>query len=386
MLPLSLLLLLSSAPVSVDFDGTLKEALAHIAQAAELNVVVIGELSEPAQVRLRAVDGETALGAVAAAHGLELSRQGDVLVLRRAGVPMVAPAAVVPPLPVPPAAEEGDEAASDERVATGPVTIGRGQRVKSAVAFGGPVVVEEGAVVDGDVVAFGGDVELRAGARVDGDAVAFGGTVHRGAGAQVSGDAVSLGGSGLGPVVARNVLKSRHADAAGNLRDPSRGFPIARFLLEFAALFGVGFVVLMLAPHRVKTIENTIRAEPWKNGFAGALGLLALAPLSVLLIITVVGIPVAFLLWLAAAVAAPVGVALVAHLLGAKLPTGPLRKTQALALALGLALTLLVFQIPVLGGFALFLVITVSLGGILRTRAGQPARGTPIIDPLGAPA
>ena len=49
--------------------------------------------------------------------------------------------------------------------------MAKGERVDNAVAYGGPVTVEEGARVEGDAVAFGGDVILKPGAVVEGDAV-----------------------------------------------------------------------------------------------------------------------------------------------------------------------------------------------------------------------
>jgi hypothetical protein len=99
-------------------------------------------------------------------------------------------------------------------------------------------------------------------------------------------------------------------------------------------------------------------------------------------VVTLVGIPVAVMMWIALALFIPVGLAVVANAVGAKLPTGKLRKTQALVLAAGLFALLLVGQIPVLGPMVLAAAVFISLGAIIRTRFGQGGRGTPMLDQM----
>jgi hypothetical protein len=503
--------LLASSPVSLQFDGPLKDGLKQLAEKSGLNLVVIGEFDEKVQLNLPNVDGPEALETIALAYGLEVTRKGaasNLWVVRKAGgaIPKAPPVLAVAPVPpVPPvavatpnvnsdalrsaaetareeaeqareeaerirekleslrgasaearekvqealeqarekaqeAAEEAREKAEEAREAAqeqaeqareaardqaealresaqaqaelsrekarlvreqmalqrhkvstgGPITIEKGTRVEAAVAYGGPVIVEEGAVVDGDAVAFGGDVVLKAGAVVEGDAVSFGGTVVRDDTAVVRGDAVSMGGANFGAQVARNVVRKERAeragakDAADEADSPSsnggRGF--AAFLLQFAVFFGLGFLLMMFAPNRMKALEATIRAEPAKNGLAGFLGLLATVPITAALVVTLVGIPVALMLWILVALFIPAGLAVVANAVGAKLPTGRMRKTQALVLAVGLLALLLVGHIPVLGPMVLAVAVFVSMGAIIRTRFGQTGKGLPMLDPL----
>jgi hypothetical protein len=206
----------------------------------------------------------------------------------------------------------------------------------------------------------------------------------------VRGDAVSMGGANFGAQVARNVVRKERAeragakDAADEADSPSsnggRGF--AAFLLQFAVFFGLGFLLMMFAPNRMKALEATIRAEPAKNGLAGFLGLLATVPITAALVVTLVGIPVALMLWILVALFIPAGLAVVANAVGAKLPTGRMRKTQALVLAVGLLALLLVGHIPVLGPMVLAVAVFVSMGAIIRTRFGQTGKGLPMLDPL----
>jgi UDP-3-O-[3-hydroxymyristoyl] glucosamine N-acyltransferase len=74
----------------------------------------------------------------------------------------------------------------------GDVVVRRGGRVVKAVALGGSVSVEGGAVVVQNAVAVGGDVKLAQGARVDKDAMALGGQVRSAPGARVAGAVIGL--------------------------------------------------------------------------------------------------------------------------------------------------------------------------------------------------
>ena len=236
-------------------------------------------------------------------------------------------------------------------------------------------------------MAFGGDVILKKGAVVEGDAVSFGGSVVKGEGSVVHGESVSMGGSGIGTAVARNVLKGQHSarvNEAQDSEDSKGGFGrgLAKFLLEFAALFGLGFMMMMFAPQRMKALESTIKADPVNNGLAGLLGALALFPLTLILVVTLVGIPVAMVMWAALPLVGTIGLAAVANVVGSKLPTGKLRKTQALVLAVGLFAMLLSMQVPVIGVLVFLVAAAISFGAIIRTRFGQSSRGTPMLDPM----
>jgi hypothetical protein len=266
--------------------------------------------------------------------------------------------------------------------AGGPVRVEKGTHVDTAVAYGGPVIVEEDAVVAGQVVAFGGDVILKENAVVEGDAVSFGGSVIRGENSVVRGETVSMGGTGLGSAISKGMVKTQriaekkteHSD------DSSFGNRIALFLLQFSLFFGLGFLLMMFAPGRMKAIEATLRAEPARNGIAGTLAMFATIPATLLLTVTIIGIPVMVAMWFLVLCSLPVGMAVVANAVGTALPTGRVRKTQALVLAAGLAVLLMLAHIPVLGPVALSLAMLVSFGAIIRTRFGQPPRGTPVLD------
>lgn len=452
MLSSLLALALAAGPVSVQFEGPLKQGLSVIAEKGGLNVIVVGELSEPAQLHLTDVTAEEALETVAKVYQLEVTKQGKLYVLRRPATnaqAVPAPVTAAPPAPPPLApslvvettpgkdgtspevkqlltevekleaeqrrleheterlteeAERREELAAerDEKLnelvekkvehdkvqsrvkgqavsAGSPVVIAAGESVKDAVAYGGPVVVESGARVTGDAVAFGGDVVLKDRATVDGDAVSFGGRVVREGSATVRGEEVSFGGAGLVSSMAAHAAKASNA-ASVHEQEKSGGLSIATFLVQFVVFFVFGFLLMVFAPQRMKGLESAVRGQPVLSGVVGFLALVVALPLTLFLLITLIGIPVAALLWLALALVVPMGLAAIANTVGTAMPLGRVRRTQAMVLAIGLLALLLVAQVPVLGPLMLSLAVCVSLGAVLRTRLGATPKGLPITE------
>lgn len=268
-------------------------------------------------------------------------------------------------------------------VATGPVTVPAGQTVESAVSYGGTVTVGPGARVTDDAVAFGGDVIVEDGATVDGDAVAMGGKVVVKDGAAVHGQRVAFDGRGLGSMMSLPALKVNDEHVVTHPDElPGSGFSLAGLLLKFAVLFGLGFLLMLFAPQRMKTLEGALKQELGKNAVAGMVGFVAAIPLSVVLCLTLVLIPAVVVLWgLVVPLALLMGSVALANVLGAALPVARGRKTQAIALALGLMVLVLLSAIPVVGPLSMFFVFLASAGAIIRTRFGAPRRGLPVPDP-----
>jgi hypothetical protein len=448
-----LLTSLNAAPISVDYRGTLGEALNQIASKGGINLIATGDLHVPAEVHLKDVTAEEALEALVQVHHLELHKQGKLWVVKPLGeaaegaLPPMPPVKPVPPVPpVPPvsaagkdptspealeaeaaaaqkrAAEaeeraealrdraekirEAKESAADAKaeedearleeakaaveeakakakevkhgngkktVSTGPVVVPDGQVVDDVVSYGGAVTLGDGVVADGDVVAFGGDVVLGDGVVVNGDAVSFGGTVKEGTGCIVRGEKVSFGAGGFG---VKPMMKA--IPPVKLVEETEHRSGLAAFLINFATFFGLGFLLMMFAPNRMRNIEAELKQEPVKSGLAGLLALIGSLPLTVLLILTVIGIPVAFLMWLLGGLSIVMGLLCFANVLGTRFPIVRLRRTQAAVLAVGLLLMMGVSIVPVVGPILLFATICMSFGAIIRTRVGQRSLGLPV--------
>ncbi|MBZ4331522.1 polymer-forming cytoskeletal protein [Corallococcus sp. AS-1-12] len=278
--------------------------------------------------------------------------------------------------------------------------VKEGESVESAVVYGGNLIVkgtvEDDAVafggnleiqghVEGDAHAFGGNVILGPNAQVEGDVSAFGGQVQKADGARVEGSLESFGGAGLGRMVAGEIKRGmqdvQNHDASVDHDDDddrdSRGGGLASFILQFALLFGLGFLGQMFFPARMKELGDEIRANPARNFWVGLVGMAALIPLTIVLCVTLIGIPVAFALLVASMLGTALGYAAVASEVGTRLPVLRGRKTQAVVLALGLGLILLVSHIPVLGVVLNLILTPLAFGAVIRTRFGYRGRGMP---------
>ena len=405
--------------ISVEFHGPLKEAFKQIASKSGASVVVTGDLDQNAEVYLKDVTVEEALKSLAGAYHLEVEQQGNIWTigpLRAASVP---PAPASPETsrlpPIPPAPEQPstakDEAkalkklqknilrkrygrkGSSDLIQRGDLVVREGESVNSAVVYGGHLTIDgetEGDAVaiggtvtvnghvQGDTVAIGGGVHLGPHAVVGGDVSAIGGEITKEEGAEIGGNQVNVGGPLIGQHWVRQIAKDVARRGGPSVRDsdPDNFSYHARggfwnFLLNFAILFGLGFLFLIFAPNRMKQIESELKTDPLKCGLTGLVGMLAMVPLSVLLIITLIGIPFVIVLWLLAGLGVAMGIAAIANEIGTRLPWFKLRKTQAGVLALGLLILLLVGRVPVIGPIALCLVALLAFGAIIRTRFGQ---------------
>src|SRR5437764_11859551 len=60
--------------ITIKFNGTLREALKEIADKGGINLVITGELKDPAEVFLKDLPADEVLQTVADAHGLKVHR------------------------------------------------------------------------------------------------------------------------------------------------------------------------------------------------------------------------------------------------------------------------------------------------------------------------
>jgi len=421
LLLLSSLALAASGKVSLQYQGPLGGALKQLAAQGGINLVVSGDFNQPVQLLFKDIPADEALRIVAKSNHLQLEHDGSVWTLSPlpAGQTALTPPPAVAPAAKPELDEDAAEANADandededsaeeappappngfsitppmppagpvppmrfgrhsdrDLVGTGSVTVAEGQTVDRAVAFGGTLTVN--GTVEGDATAFGGNLHLGPHAVVKGKAIAFGGSVEREEGARIGGQQISFGDRHVGSVLAEGL-----SEGVANVQtqpEISHSHPmsaIAWFLMEFVLCFGMGFLFLMFVPQPMKQIEGELRRDWLRCGATGFLGALAVGPLSVLLVISVLGILVLPVLWIGLVLAACMGYTAIANEIGIRLPVLRGKKTQATVLAVGTVLLLLVSRLPLFGPLLLALVGILGLGAIIRTRFGTRSRGLP---------
>ena len=272
------------------------------------------------------------------------------------------------------------------------------------VKFGSDVVVEEDEKIDGDVVAVGGSIEIKG--TVTGDVVAIGGDVDIFSTGVIEGDAVSIGGD----VIKRGeAVVQGEKVSVGFFRGtpfkfpfmtthfpmfPPFGLPAWAFfvrILKILFFIFLGIVVISILPKNVEKVKKKLKHDFLKSGLVGLLAEILVLPIFILLIITIIGIPVALLveplLILAAVILGYTGVCL---FVGEKIQEHTSLKpdTKIMILVMGiLAVELVPLAARVLGIFGgpfspfawiitflgwmiVYVVITVGFGASILTRLG----------------
>jgi Polymer-forming cytoskeletal len=273
-----------------------------------------------------------------------------------------------------PALAQDDAPSGDDVVVlTGGADIAEDETVGDVVIFDGDVRVD--GTVDGDVVAFNGRVTVAG--IVQGDVISFNGRVVAEAGSQIDGDVESRPEARIDP----------DADVAGDVG----GFKFTRFddaiaatrfalwiaLSVSALLLGLAFVWLF-----PRAADRIVVAGESRTGAAIGWGLLlffGLPILSILLLVTVVGIPLGIVLMLIIVPLYSLGYVASALFVGRKLIRPP--RARALGVLVGIVILRVLALIPFLGGLTWFVATVYGLGMLaVAARTGRE------IEPVRRPA
>ncbi len=182
----------------------------------------------------------------------------------------------------------------------GDIRVPPGKRVHDdVVAVFGSVDVE--GHVDGEVVAVLGSVRVRDGAQVDGEVVSVGGSVDQEDGGIIEGQTVSVG-----------FLPASWGAPA---------LPIALGAIGAGLVTAVfaGWILALLFPSRLVRIAATASRRTGASLMLGVVSVPGFVALCVLMLVTVVGIPLAFLLPFAYVIMCYAGQLAAGYVLGCKL-------------------------------------------------------------------
>ena len=257
----------------------------------------------------------------------------------------------------------------DDRVTFGgDVTIGEGERVRDVVTMGGDARVEGRAY--GDVVTMGGDADIAG--HVVGDVITMGGGIRVREGAEVHGTLNAMGGEievDDGARVHGEVL-SEGDGAAHDDGDAS----IFRSGLWHALLFLIGLAMLSTMREQLGYVRAELDARPIRSGFGGFFLFLAAAILGVVLCVTIIGIPVAFILGVVFVIALLIGWTTSALWLGSVLPIKALEDRPVHQLGAGIFLLFILGEIPTVGWLVSAAALLAGLGAVTATRFGSAPR------------
>ncbi|MDE0100904.1 MAG: RDD family protein [Bryobacterales bacterium] len=287
---------------------------------------------------------------------------------------LAVPAALAQDAGVP--AGSRDRAGEEVRFGS-PYELFEGQRTEDVVVMGAAARIS--GTVRGDVVVIGGPLELGGSAVVNGDTVVVGGSVTVSEGATVRGDLVVVMASYDAPADfspgGELVVVSGSASAPfaavwqwieegplmGRLIVP--GIMWFWFLIALAGLVACGVTLVFERP--VRDCSAALAAKPITSFLVGGLVTLLLGPVTLLLLVSVIGIPIVPFVWVALLLAAIVGNVGVARWIGARVYAEESLgdRLQALrSVAIGFGILCLAFMIPVLGLATPILLAPLALG------------------------
>ncbi len=272
---------------------------------------------------------------------------------------------------------------AEEKVAGEAVAIMGDLRIdgevrRDAVAVMGSVTIN--GKVGGEVVAVMGDVVLGPKAELDGDVVAIGGTLQRDPGAIVRGEVtrVGVGKLSVAKLQTPSALRAWWDHALGH--GALFGFGAGLGWLAVPVLLALGFYALLalVFPGGIRRTGDMLVQRPGAVVLSALLTLMALPVLFVLLLVTVVGIPVA-LLGLPAGIVVGVafGKGAIYGLVGRKLMQD--RAPLAVSVLIGGVVFALLFAAPVAGLALAALTAALGLGcsiAALLTAGKSPATPT----------
>lgn len=241
------------------------------------------------------------------------------------------------------------------------VTIEAGQKVRNVVVIGGQITVSGG--VDNNVVAVGGSVVLTKTANVGGSILSLGGIIVSARDSQIGGTMTEINSS--------NLLEALATALSEEWEGWSWIFAVISLSI-FLVILVLALLIVALLPKPVHIVAEAIGENTFKVTLCGLLGLVLIAPLALLLTISVVGIALIPLEVIVVVCSILLGFIAVGQLIGRKVLAILKRPNPSMIRETfwGLIILWLIGWIPYIGWMVKAVAIVLGLGAVLITRFG----------------
>lgn len=284
----------------------------------------------------------------------------------------------------------GGKVSENVRVVSGEITV-TGEIGKNLTVGTGKIRLAPSARVHGTVVAGAGEVTLEAplekgltaaaglmtlSSSVNGDVEAAVTRLQMTSGAIVKGDlkywsdkepVMEPGARVAGEIIAKQPIEIP-LSAFPDLAESFSLFAYISKIINFISTLVFGLILIHFFPNYPKSHLATLRQKPWTSVGIGFLVLLTVPAILVLLFLTILGIPLAFIvfmIYLVTLYAARISVILWAGVVG--LERFGITGREKAAFTLALCAYFLLGFIPIVGSLATFLVLTTGIGAALLT-------------------
>ena len=248
------------------------------------------------------------------------------------------------------------EAERDEQIVlTGRVVVAENETVGDVVIFNGPATID--GTVRGDVLVFNGDLSISG--TVNGDVACFNGDVTLADGARVGGDLVTQSRPDIasGATVEGDRRRVNVEVALGRIGWISR---FAVWVAISVSTLVFGLLLVAFAPRAAEAAAVAAMRGVGRSIIWGLLLFFGIPIVSVIALVTLVGIPFGLGMLLGMALIYSIGYTASSFALGralVKLPTSPF-----LAFLAGWGIVRVVSLIPFLGGLVAFVAVVYGLG------------------------
>jgi len=241
------------------------------------------------------------------------------------------------------------------------VTIEAGHKVRSVVVIGGQITIS--GAVDDNVVAVGGSVVLTKTAVVGGNVISLGGIIVSARDSQIGGTITEINSS--------NLFETLTTALSAEWEGWSWIFAIISLSI-FLVILVLALLIVALLPKPVRTVAEAISDNTFKVALCGLLGLVLIAPLALLLTISVVGIALIPLEVIVVVCSVLLGFIAVGQLIGMKVLKLFHRRNPSMLRETfwGLIILWLIGWIPYIGWMVKAVAIVIGLGAALITRFG----------------
>ena len=249
----------------------------------------------------------------------------------------------------------------------------------NVVSFNGPIMVQ--GQVHGDVVSFNGNVTLQENAMVMGDVVVLNGEISRQDTAVIMGNIVTGGGMGGFRDFGRN-FSTGGSNVNFNFGDHRnhhhRGTTFFSSVLQLLGLLGLAALGASLFPRHLNTMSLELTRDIFRILLVGLAAWIVYPFIMLVLIITIIGIPIALIMGLLIPLIFLLGTLVTAAALGSAGLRPMLSNTFSWAREpnllieglLGVLVLWLVSQAPIVGWFVIPLAAIFGLGVIVTTKFG----------------
>ncbi len=243
------------------------------------------------------------------------------------------------------------------------INVGRDLIFNDLVAIKGNVNVKGEAA--GDVVAVLGNIRLFPSAKVGGDIVSIGGTVTRDKGSVVGGKVTQI-------MIGKEAFNMSGVVSPYVSMAAASGFVLFKIML-FLGFVGIAAITISFLTRQIGVISSKVESQ-WLNCLLwGVLGILLIAPVALLLTVTIIGIPLIFVEVLLISIAMTLGYVAVAQLVGKRFTKAIRQPNQPMLVEAlwGLFILFLIDLVPLVGPVVKCIVVTIGFGSAILTKLGS---------------